>query len=200
MTRNYLFSSRDFDKLSEEIRHAAFQNVSKLTKHDFERNTIDDISTTIFEIFSIKNLILNEEEVSQKTPKDIYIERQLDYLNYQIEKIQGTRFHFVLPFEGDSRLLKVRPSTFSLQFPFGDVENNTINFKYEVEASSDKTLVVSQFKINLQILKGWVVNVNNDANQFNTNLKTFIYNEVTSRNQKINDDLDSANSFGIPIK
>jgi hypothetical protein len=200
MTRNILFSISDSDKLSREIEEDAFQYISKLNRDYFEKKTIDEISKEIIDNLSIKLLIINENDVSQKPPVDIIIQRQSDFLSYHIQNIQGTRFHFVLPFEGDSRLLKVKPRTFYTVEPFGDVENNTINFKFEVDVNSDKDIAYSGYKDNLQLLKKWVMNVNIDANYINTNLKTFIYENVMYRKEKLNNDLDSANSFGIPIK
>jgi hypothetical protein len=200
MTRNILFSSRDFDVLSREIEEEAFQYISKLNKLDFEKKTIDEISKEIIDNLSIKILTINEDDVSQKPPVDIIIQRKSDYIKYQNQNIQGTSFHFVLPFKGDSRLLQVKPSYFYTQVPFGDIENYTINFKFEVDVNSDIDIVISEYKANLHLLKTWVTNVNINANNFNTKLKTYIYEKVKYRNEKLNNDLDSANSFGIPIK
>lgn len=188
-----------FDVMSA-INSEVSNKISNLTASAFENKSLEEIADKIFEEHKLITPVLDESKQFQREPKDVPIDIPTQSRFGGYATVNGTKFQIIVPFTGDRVLFNITPTTFSLNNPYASVVQNELHFTYEIPVGRDKSEVYDEYRRNVENIKSWLRNTDNDVNSFNTKLKSDILIVVTNRKKKIDDDKNAANSSGIPIR
>jgi len=200
MTNSVLFNK--IDVLTFHLQRKQIIKEYIATLDDSELN-VESIKQDTYEHYYYDLPNLQEDKICQEKPERIFIDgsKRPDLMfQYDGNRIEGTRFTFVIPFEGDEELFDIRPSQFTFNPPRGNIEGNEIKYQYDAISGEDKQGALNSFESNSGEIKKTLETLKNDLSKFNDELKIFINVEIDhilAANQKgIND----ANSFGFPIR
>jgi hypothetical protein len=196
----YLFAKYRMHDVINAIIGDILKRVNQLTSSSFDMKSIEQIAAEIFEENKLITPVLDESNQYQRDPKDVTINipTRSRYSGYS--PVAGTKFEIIVPFTGDKDLFDMTPSAFSSNIPYATISGNELRFTYEVPVGRDKKEVYEDYQRNLENIKHWLKNIDNDVTSFNSKLKGEVVTAVTNRKKKIDDDNNAANSSGIPIR
>lgn len=166
---------------------------------DFENSSIDEISKELFDSYQMSIPELKEADIYQKKPEDTKIR----YRNRQYggdRSIDGTKYTLVIPFKGDSSMFGVFPTKYTNQLPYGNIDYNEIHIVYEVATGRDASSIKPDFDSNLELIKKYLDNLKEDADEFNGKLIAGIKASLENRKNKLDEDDEVASGLGFPIK
>jgi hypothetical protein len=144
-----------------------------------------------------------DSDIYQKKPFSTTreVSARSDYsFMYDSTTAQVTRFTFMIPFKGNHHCFDVQPSTYSMSPPFGVIVGNEIKIETDVFSGDNAQNALTSHNNNLNQIKQHLETLRKDFATYNSTLKSHIESQVESKRNKINKDIDTANSFGIPIK
>jgi hypothetical protein len=156
-----LFSKGDIHNVilhqKEEFKKA-FQKVSN---DELDRDTPGVIARLV-EQFSITVPVLRDDEKYAEA-KETQVDVSRDPMRFITDRsspfyVAGTELKFVIPYTGEAILFDVRPSSFTLSPPWGDVHNgelhliySTANPQFNLEAQAERT--ITEIKQHLDHLR-----------------------------------------------
>src|SRR5699024_9597156 len=108
-------------------------------------------------------------------------------------------YYFHVPFRGDSRLLRCRPSTYSLSPPRSDVKNNKIILKV-IQFRDDVSELNKEYESLVNNLEDMIGNVNKELNGYNDAEEKNISTDTTSRRNELWKRRDQQSSIIDPLK
>lgn len=113
--------------------------------------------------------------------------------------IDGTRFTFHVPFTGDNNLFRCRPSTYSLNPPYGRIVGNELQLSYEqIEANPEE--LKSRFARDLAEVQTHLDRITSDVNPFNGKLKATALAKINQRREKLSKAQSAVEGLGFPVR
>ena len=168
-----------------------------------------------FDVYSIAPLILHTDNTEQVVSK-IEIERQSELygaINYgpRTFRIDGCKFEFTIPFDGDNYLLFLTPSTFyQMRFIVDSFRQSTetdyghLVFSLEYSNSELQTKtpdsIVLAFQGELKYYIETINRINNEAENYNNRLADSIRAELERRKSRADEFASLVNKFAVPLK
>ena len=170
-----------------------------------------------FEKYKIQPIILYIDNVSQslsetKVEKSNFFYRKHDPLEPKTFSVDGYKITFTIPFDGDSDLLYLRPSTHYLSTfrvdsicPSSDIScgNIILSLEYTKEELRGKErpefisqAFTSKFKNYIETID----RINNEVEHFNMTLQNTIMSALESRKNKANEYVEMGELLSIPLK
>jgi hypothetical protein len=113
--------------------------------------------------------------------------------------IKGTEITFTVPFKGEPELFEVRPSTFTMNPPRGEVVAHEIHLIYRA-TNENAAAIKTEFQMSVQSIKqhlGWL---ENSIGTFNSSIGQKIQTLIGQRRQKLAATADMISSLGLPVK
>lgn len=193
-----LFSDRNVEEHWDAVASAIDREISKLPKNAFEKSTIDELALQFMERSPILIPKLLEDKIYTKKPQDTKI--PIGRSVYGGKTIDGTRFTFVIPFDGDSYFFGLRPSKYMGVFPLAELSGNELLVTVSVPVGGDTTGIRGEFDKSLEMIKTYLSFLDNDAKIFSNKLPSGIKISLQNRKNKLDNDDEVANSFGFPIR
>jgi hypothetical protein len=201
MKMKHLFADRKVYDLTGAYISSLDSRVKKLSRTDFEKSTIDELTAKIKEEFDINVPTLLKDKIYTKQPKDIKISvGKRTVYGGSSSQVDGTEYVFVIPFSGDPYYLNITPSSFLSVLPYGNTNNNEIIISYEVPNNSDPSGLRAEFDRNLETLEKYLEFLDSDFKLFNSKLENTIKTLVERRKAKLDNDDETASGFGFPVK
>lgn len=192
-------TSKFYDYVSSDL-HTIDSKIKALKKYDFDNSTVDELTEKYYNEFVLDVPVLNREGIYMNKPEDckISVGRRTSFGGS--DRIDGTRFSFYVPFTGDWNLFGAFPSRFKKVLPYGDAKQDEVKVVYEVPVGQNTDQLKAEFDRNVDLIEEYLGYLRNDTKPHNDNLKPNIKVTLKKRKSKLDQDEDSANSFGFPIK
>lgn len=125
MESNYLFSTTDGLNAVQHQKLAAGIAVDQLSEQQILNIDIEELVQYFVDKFDVTVPKLDLENVLASRSEAII--EVYDYA--RIINVPGVIFTFEIPFEGDAKIFKMRPSTYSSSGPVGQVRGNILSFQ-----------------------------------------------------------------------
>lgn len=193
--------------------------VNKLTNTEICGTDLDELEMYFVEKYEIEKIELFKDNISKELfetkIKSYNHFHRGGYNDYEPEyyMIDGYRVTFTIPFDGDTTLLHMRPSTFYMQnFPVDRIIDSTndqygkiiysLEFpKNELQGKADSNeYVQKRFMQEMKTYFETIENVNKEAGNYNRALPGIIKQYLNQRLQKANDYLQMRERLELPLK
>ncbi len=111
----------------------------------------------------------------------------------------GTRVSFFVPFQGDPKLFRYRPSSFNLNPPRATVAQSEIVLTY-ARTDHDAKKIKSSFDRDLSDVLAWLEWVARDVSQYNDSIREKARQRIETRREKLLKDQGLVASLGFPLR
>lgn len=195
-----VFTDFDLSATLDSQLERAKQGVESNVKSQASGDEAEYISTQV-EKYKIAPIELNIENLTVTTNQEMI---PAEYFSQGFFVTEGQSypkevFTFHLPFQGDVTLLKCVPSTRLLWTEEVAVEKNEIIFDV-IDFSSNVDEIKKKRDEVINFLKQQSEHVNNQVNQYNSNLGELIKQMITTTNNKLTKRSEILNQLGTPLK
>jgi hypothetical protein len=113
--------------------------------------------------------------------------------------IPGLRLRYIVPFEGDPGLWKLRPSSFNLNPPRARIERSEVVYQYEVP-SNEVERTAQYFQSELTSTNQWIARSMEDVAAYNERLPALLRDALERRRKELGQTAEQLKNLGIPIR
>ena len=201
--RNYLFSKYDWFSVQENQKRHLTAEISQMDGNRLLNTSPDDLCDYFEEKYRVNVPVLREDEITADQN-----EKQIDVSGDRLRVIRdrsrpfyisGTEIIITIPYEGDTEVFNIQPTTFTLSPPSADIRSNSLIIKIQgtdlkpeqVRSEIDKT--ISEINQNLNTLK-------ENAKGLNGQLRSLANGAIENRRKKLLSDQNLVASLGFPLK
>jgi hypothetical protein len=201
--RNYLFSKYDWFSVQENQKKQLTAEISQMDGNRLLNTSPDDLCDYFEEKYRVNVPILRESEITADQK-----ETQIDVSGERLRAIRdrsrpfhipGTEIEITVPFDGDTEVFNIRPTSFTLSPPSADIRGNSLILRIQgtdlkadkVRAEIDRT--ISEINSYLNILK-------ENAKGLNDQLRNIANGSIDRRREKLLSNQNLVASLGFPLK
>jgi hypothetical protein len=198
---NPLFNRVDIFSVIEHQKQKLKNAFPSVTNTELDADPIA-IASRLIEEFSINVPVLDEEKkyaLTKETqidvsrdPRRIFIDRSRPFY------VGGTEVRIVVPFQGDTGVFDVQPTSFSSNPPFGEINDHELHLVYtltdagfDVEGAANRSIgEIKQYLQNLQY----------SAEQLKRDLQQLVNSLIQKRKQERGTHSQIVAGLKIPVK
>jgi hypothetical protein len=201
MIRDYLFLEEDYFQFVEGRKQEML--------HEIERMTIEQVSgdvtgltENILRRYGVSVPVLHPEEKTGEA-QDVKIDISRDptrlfmHTGFGASEVDGTRVTINIPFEGDSSIFRVKPPSYNLNPPRGEVIGNALVCHIEEVGAISKEKIASALSSWLQIINQYLDWHRNAAGETNRAISAACRGALDQRQQKLHSAKDALAGLGI---
>jgi hypothetical protein len=204
MPQNRLFTGTSVLDVVEHQKAAAKEEIQRLESNYLLNASETDLVTWLVDKFRFEAPVLDENGIRVADPEEIQVDVRNDSRRYIPDRsrpffVPGTRVTIAIPFEGDASFFNIRPQTYSMSPPSGQIEGNELHLIYEGTDLTPEALkqeygsALNQVRTHLNSLRG-------AAAAFNAELEKLVRQHIATRKQKLLVDAGLVASLGLPIR
>lgn len=200
---DYLFSKYRIFDVIEAQKKALGEEIDRINSNQLLNTSTSDLGEYLYEKFKMKIPLLQKEniEVSQNETK---IDVSHDPMRGIFDRerpfyVTGTEIKIEIPFEGDSNLFKVQPSTFSVSNPMAEIIDNKLVLKH-IGTNFEPTHLKSEIDRQINEIEKWLYDLQKDTEGFNNILKGLATSKIEARKNKILSNNNLVASLGFKLK
>jgi hypothetical protein len=113
--------------------------------------------------------------------------------------VSGTKTVIAVPFEGDSGFFKIRPQTYNLNPPRGEITENEILLTY-VRTDQNGEAIKQDYQRTVASIKQYLSSLSQSALQFNSQLEGFVTAQLKARKDRLLADAGMTATIGLPLR
>jgi hypothetical protein len=198
-----LFCKGDAFSVQEHQGRAMGAEIAGMDGNRLLNTNVDDLVTYIYEKFRIDVPVLDEAHMTaeeREARRDVsHDPRRFHMSGDEPIIVTGTEVIIEVPFSGDPQLFWVRPSQYDTAPPRGEVNGNTLTFRYWNEEPQGAHVK--------QAVEGWLGHVKNylqwqrgSFQSFNDSIAGKARVAITQRREKLLANQSLVAGLGIPLK
>jgi len=199
---NYLFWKIRISDVLEIEEDKFLKEIDGLDGNRILNSSFEELVKYFKDKYYIEPVSLQEDKTyidQNESQIDVSRDFDRDFITPGPHCITGVKVDFYVPFEGDKNLFFCQPSTFSINPPRAEVNENELIISVQ-KPNPDSDQMKKEFESCLETIKTHIERVNNSVREFNDQLEEKIRNRLTSRQEKVKKNENLANSFGFPLK
>ncbi|MDE2740597.1 MAG: hypothetical protein OXI58_03360 [Gemmatimonadota bacterium] len=200
---NSLFYEEDLSDALRAREQRMLDEINSLNENRVLNTSEDDLYDYFVEKYKMEALQIDEEQIKiDYGDAKIDISQSAGYVIWDRSRplyVTGTRITFYIPFSGNSALLKLQPSTYSLNPPRADVADSEIVMVYE-RTNPEAMKIEDEFKSEIERLRNYLKWIRQDVTAFNSLVREKASQGIKSRREKILKDRELVEKIGFPIR
>lgn len=198
-----LFASKHLDEVLRAQESKALQEVDRYDSNRLLNTSVDDLSAYFFDAYKVNPLALDEAQV-YVDQEETQIDVSRDPMRHIRDRsrpfyMPGVRFTLHVPYTGDKDLFRFRANTYSLNPPYGRMEDGELLLICSAP-EPDPIQIKANLDRGLADVKQCIEWQRAECENFNTRLKESIVQQITRRRQRLLDNQGTASALGYPLK
>ncbi len=198
-----LFHQGDLRDFLENQGQAMSQEINSLPEKQILNSAPKDL-----EDYFVEKYIIDTIEIDELNTQMTYADTQVDISNRSDfaffnrggpAYVTGTRITLYVPFSGDPRLFKYRPSQMRLSTPCPDVRENELVFVYE-STTQDAQRIQKEFEGEISDVNFNINQITKETQDSNSNLRLRVNHSISQRREKLLKDRGIVESLGFPLR
>ena len=113
--------------------------------------------------------------------------------------VPGNKTVIAVPFEGDSGFFKIRPQSYNLNPPCGEITKNEILLTY-VRTDQNAGAIKQEYQRTVASIKQYLASLSQSAAEFNNQLEGFVTSQIKTRKERLLADAGMTAALGLPLK
>jgi hypothetical protein len=191
-----------FDVLQQQ-QEALKNDVGQLTSAQVESVPEEELVRDLAAKYKLETPVL-EDDKAHISYREVNIDVSQDPMRMIWDRsrpfhIKGTEITFTVPFKGDPNLFHVRPSTFDMNPPRGEIRGREIHL---VQSRTDDNAAAAkvEYEQSLQSIKQYLAWLGGSVSDFNSKIGAQVQNLVNQRKQQLANREGMVAAIGLPIK
>jgi len=179
------------------------QEVSQLSSEEIESKPEDELVRDIASKYKLETPVL-EDEKAYILYREVDVDVSQDPMRMIWDRsgpfyIKGTEITFTVPFKGDPNLFQVRPTTFTMNPPRGEIRGREIHL---VQTRTDNNAAAAkvEYESSLQSIKQHLSWLESSISDFNSKVGNQIRSLVNQRRQQLAARAGMVAAIGLPTK
>jgi len=203
-----------FRPFKEGDTFATFRNLVERTKSEINgldneyvlKASVTELEEYFLDKTRIEPLVLHSEDyyIENQSGKQIDVSHDFNRAVFPGERVHvpGTQVDIAVPYEGDSGLWKIRPSTFTLSgYPEIEVRDSTILLSFSFpDDSADSDRLKKQIESQINSLADAVNNLKKDVENHNKSVLGVIRSTIDTKRQRALAATNAVANLGIPVR
>lgn len=181
---NHLFSKADIFSVSEYQKDEFKKAFQKVSNAELNTDTAG-VMARLVDQFGINVPVLHDDKKqaeARETQVDVSRDPRRIFFNEGPHYVTGTEITFIIPFSGDAALFDIRPSSFTLSPPIGEIHNGELRLIYTfADAQFD---VEAQAERNITEIKQYLDSMRPSGEQLRRELEALGASLIQRRNQE----------------
>jgi hypothetical protein len=191
-----------FDVLAHR-QESLKSEVHDLPSTTFERYSLQELARDLTLKFKIEIPVL-EEDKAYISHREVDMDVSRDPMRMIWDRsgpfyVKATEIKFSIPFKGDPSWFDVRPSSFNLNPPRGEIRGQELHLVY-TRTDDDAAAVKSEYERSLQSIKQYLSWQEGSITDFNSKVGQQVETLISQRKQKLDSAANMVASIGLPIK
>jgi len=193
-----LFSNQKLSDHFEDINMAIANEINNLSENQILSLPEDEIISHVVSRYEIMPLEIYQDSMTAEQE-----DTRIQYKNGS-RYYDGINFRTQLPFNGDSCLWYMRPSSFTLTFPEGSVQTNKAGVQvltFDLVVALDQPPETHNKLIERQIesIKSFIERQKKDIEKFNKTIESTAKTAINIRKKKLEKKSNIIKAFNIPL-
>jgi hypothetical protein len=197
----HLFSGGDIFSLAEHCKRELKNAFQKVSNSEIDSDPVA-VAARLIEDFSLDVPTL-EEDKKYATTKEVKVDVSKDVRRMIHDRsrpfyIAGTEIRIIVPFQGDPGMFKIRPSSYTLNPPRGEISGHELHFVYQiVDANFDPEASAAQ---SITQIKQHLASQQASARQLKVELQQLVNSLFDQRKKERGTHSQIVAKLSIPIK
>lgn len=206
------FSDKTTNDIIERQKRSLISKIDCLSNEEIMANDIEILAENLYQEFFIEPVKIFDEDFSKRSIKQgkvsKYVEpfdRDFNHLDRDYVDYDGVIARFYFPFIGEEELFKCSALTFSVS-PYPQIEIKKGEIVFEIRKTIDEVKHISKDKMfeglqkSLDSIKEGISFANRDIEDFNSNLKLFVWKKLNEKKSKVGTFFEFAQKLEVPIE
>lgn len=203
--RNYLFSEGDLAGVLDANKCRIRELVEAIPREQFLATSTDTLCEHIVAQLAVAPLVLHEDKMTMgHAETKIDVTHRFEYggsLDGRPVMADGHLLKFYVPFSGDHDLWRLRPSTFSLNPPRGDIDarRKLLTLSFANTSQTEQTWFKQQLENTLASIRQSIATQSNQIQWYNASLPKAVQEAVAYRREQLSKLHGLVSAFDIPL-
>jgi len=164
----------------------------------------EELATRFVAEFRVVTPELTEAATSvsvEETPVDVSSDRQRAIFDRgRPHYVPGFEATYFVPFSGDREILRCRPSAFTTVYPYAEVNDREVVFRFTATADSDLAATKGEFERQLGHVRQYLGWAKNDIERFNAELPDLARERLSARIARLERMEGGLKQLGLPVR
>lgn len=201
--RNDLFNNDDWHSVDQRQRKELAKEIDSINGDRLLNSSVDDLCDYFEKKYRIEVPVLKPEEIvadQRETKIDVSGDQSRYFSNPgQPFYVNGTTVEISVPFEGDSEVFKIQPTSFTMSPPRAEVKNNNLIIKIEgTDLSAER--VRTDVNRTVAEIEGYLVTLRSNVLGLNSQVRSIARGAIEQRRGKLLKDRNLLGDLGFKMK
>lgn len=179
------------------------KEVWQLSSEEIESKPEDELVRDLASKYKFETPVL-EDEKAHISYREVNVDVRQDPMRMIWDRnrpfyIKGTEITFTVPFRGDPNIFQVRPTTFNMNPPRGEIRGREIHL---VQTRTDDNAAAAkvEYETSLQSIRQYLSWLESSISDFNTKVGNLVRSLVNQRRQQLAGRAGMVAAIGLPVK
>lgn len=179
------------------------KEIGQLSSEEIESKPEDELVRDLASNYKFETPVL-EDEKAHISYREVNVDVSQDPMRMICDRsrpfyIKGTEITFTVPFRGDPNLFQVRPTTFNMNPPRGEIRTREIHL---VQTRTDDNAAAAnvEYERSLQSIKQYLGWLESSILGFNSKVGNLVRSLVNQRRQQLAARAGMVGAIGLPVK
>ena len=178
-------------------------HISKLSSSEVGNVVEDELVRDLAAEYKLETPVI-EDEKAHISYREVDLDVSQDPMRMIWDRshpfyIKGTEITFIVPFKGDPNLFQVRPTTYTLNPPRGEIRGREIHL-VQRRTDNDASAARGEYERSLQTIKQYLGWLEASILDFNGKIGNQVQGLINQRKQQLSSRAGMVANIGLPIK
>ena len=206
MNDDLLFSRGDIFSVIQGHTESLKKKVQSIPANTLLNASEQDLIQAVIQEFRLEVPVIKDDEIyiahAEETQVDVSHDPMRRFI-YDAHSgpayVPGNKTVIAVPFEGDSGFFKIRPQTYNLNPPRGEITENEILLTY-VRTDQNGEAIKQEYQRTVASIKQYLSSLSQSAMQFNSQLEGFVTAQLKARKDRLLADAGMTAAIGLPLR
>lgn len=200
---DYLFSVPDLRLGMQNHQNDLFQEIDQISEDRLLNTNPEELADHFTAKFALDPPTLLEDKI-EVSREAIKVNMTSDFPGFEYDRsgaicVDGTRFTYHIPFEGDADLFKFQASSVTFNPPHGKILGRELQIVYD-RTEIDIEGLKAQSRQDLANIKKHLEWVASDVSSFNAKLRGLALARINGRREKLSREQNAVTNLGFPVR